>query len=637
MADDIFEEEEGAASASSPPGAGVDWALLAASRGKADAFLDHQSRYLELQMEDLHEQRDLTLSHLQFRRLSDWLRLSWQVLVAGVVIVAAVALVSVLIAAKQADGAVIDVFSVPSGLATQGMTGSVAAARLLDQLNRISDVTNSYGQGGGDYRGASGEEIKVDIPETGISIGEVYRYLRQWLGSETHIRADIVQKGNGLALSLRYGEAFAINVTQPDGDADALLRKAAESVFAHDRPLRFVEFLGGQGRFKEAYAAVGPLMQYGMPHQRARAQIVLGQLFIAQGDARGMLRSVTAALSIEPDDPVASAGFSSVHGIFGHWQIAHDRMQWALDHWAGPATADLSDDVRIGNTVYFRANLATWKGDFQGAAAAWRDYRVYRGWATTNTSTLVTDLCRAHETKAARAEIEQLPDSPQRALLALFQKSGCAFASSDYKAAARDGSESISIALADPIFSPYVAVFIQPDVAVERAHAGDLEGARLLADQTPADCDPCALARARVAAVAHAYGRATFWFAAVSARTPTLPAADNAWGEMLLRKGDFDAAIAKLESAHRKGPRFADPLELWGEALIAKNRSDLALSKFQEAARYAPNWGRLHLKWGEALLWLGRRTEARVQFMTASGLDLSPSDRTILNRLITAG
>jgi tetratricopeptide (TPR) repeat protein len=70
---------------------------------------------------------------------------------------------------------------------------------------------------------------------------------------------------------------------------------------------------------------------------------------------------------------------------------------------------------------------------------------------------------------------------------------------------------------------------------------------------------------------------------------------------MLLRKGNYDAAIAKFTLANQKGPHFADPLEMWGEALMRKNRSDLALANFAEANKYAPNWGRLHLKWGEAL------------------------------------
>jgi hypothetical protein len=69
---------------------------------------------------------------------------------------------------------------------------------------------------------------------------------------------------------------------------------------------------------------------------------------------------------------------------------------------------------------------------------------------------------------------------------------------------------------------------------------------------------------------------------------------------------------------------------MWGEALIAKDRSDLALAKFEEANKYAPNWGRLHLKWGEALLWSGRKDEAHAQMSLASGLDLTPADKSEL-------
>ena len=104
-----------------------------------------------------------------------------------------------------------------------------------------------------------------------------------------------------------------------------------------------------------------------------------------------------------------------------------------------------------------------------------------------------------------------------------------------------------------------------------------------------------------------------------------------------MAKGDLDGAIAKFESAHRKGPHFADPLEMWGEALIAKNRSDLALAKFEEANKYAPNWGRLHLKWGEALWWSGKRDEAKKQFAIAAGLDMTPSEKSELAKVRAHG
>jgi len=130
---------------------------------------------------------------------------------------------------------------------------------------------------------------------------------------------------------------------------------------------------------------------------------------------------------------------------------------------------------------------------------------------------------------------------------------------------------------------------------------------------------------------------AGYWFARAVALAPSLPFAYADWGQMLMTKGNRDGAIAKFTIANRKGPHYADPLEMWGEALIAKNRSDLALAKFEEAAKYAPNWGGLHLKWGEALLWSGDKAGANKQFAIASRLDLTQSERASLGRLKSDG
>jgi len=100
----------------------------------------------------------------------------------------------------------------------------------------------------------------------------------------------------------------------------------------------------------------------------------------------------------------------------------------------------------------------------------------------------------------------------------------------------------------------------------------------------------------------------------------------------MLERGKLDEAIEKFTIASRKGPKFADPLEMWGEALMAKNQSHLALAKFAEAEKYAPSWGRLHLKWGEALGYVGRKDEARAQYHAASTLDLSVADKAELAR-----
>jgi tetratricopeptide (TPR) repeat protein len=113
----------------------------------------------------------------------------------------------------------------------------------------------------------------------------------------------------------------------------------------------------------------------------------------------------------------------------------------------------------------------------------------------------------------------------------------------------------------------------------------------------------------------------------VAARSPSVPFSDTDWGEALLRKGDFEGAIAKFKVANAISPHFSDPLEIWGEALMQKNRSDLALAKFAEANKYAPNWGRLHLRWGEALVYAGKPEEAKKQFALAATLELSVADK----------
>jgi tetratricopeptide (TPR) repeat protein len=183
---------------------------------------------------------------------------------------------------------------------------------------------------------------------------------------------------------------------------------------------------------------------------------------------------------------------------------------------------------------------------------------------------------------------------------------------------------------------PHVKAYmltVWPWLAYAYARSGDFRAARAQIDKAPLDCYLCARMRGKIEAAEKHWSKAADWFAEAVKQAPSIPFAYADWGEMLLRKGDLDAAIAKFHEAILKGPHFADPLEMWGEALMAKNRSDLALAKFEEADKYAPNWGRLHLKWGEALMYAGKKDEAKRQFTTASHLDLSPADGAALTKV----
>jgi tetratricopeptide (TPR) repeat protein len=163
--------------------------------------------------------------------------------------------------------------------------------------------------------------------------------------------------------------------------------------------------------------------------------------------------------------------------------------------------------------------------------------------------------------------------------------------------------------------------------ALADAELGDFKTADVLIAKTPRDCVPCLDIHGRIEGLEKNWHGADTLFARAVAAAPSIPSDYTDWGAMLLAKGDVDAAIAKFRIANRKGPHFADPLEMWGEALMAQNRSDLALAKFKEANEYAPNWGRLHLKWGEALFWSGDKSAAKKQFAIAAALDLTPAER----------
>ena len=64
------------------------------------------------------------------------------------------------------------------------------------------------------------EEIKVEIPDTGISLGEVSRYLRSWLGHERHLGGSLQSLGDGkAALTVALGGADAETFTGSAGCA----------------------------------------------------------------------------------------------------------------------------------------------------------------------------------------------------------------------------------------------------------------------------------------------------------------------------------------------------------------------------------------------------------------------------------
>ena len=595
---------------------------------RAAAYLDEQTRLARLQAESLIEQNAFELSHLRFRRFSDWAKFALEISASLIALLVVAGIATMVWNASRSRDLVVESFSVPADIAQSGMSGSVLAARVLDRMGAMQAGTNSLAEGAGSYRSDDRDKVRVEIPDTGISIGELNRYLRQWLGDDIAVGGDLVHTPKGLALTIRYGDRPGTTVT--GSDLDKLIEQAAERLYRAARPLRYVDYLAERARYAEAEAILVPLIAQGETRARALAYITLASLHYEEGDTKRELDAATIAAKLDPSNAAAWYAVDAGAYNLSHRQLALDAEEAVLSLIANGRASDLNPDMVRTMPAILGADRDIDKADPQGAIA---HCQLALGVQDCGTEYLAGYEGDAHDLVEMQRTIAMLPvtllDGKPNGSVPSLQASLARHQGDWPRAVALDRStDAILAANANQAWVRHIELW--PDMSHDMARAGDIAGGEALIARTPLDCDNCVVARGRIATVKRDWAAAEHWFALVSGRMPSVPYADKAWGEMLMAKGDLAGAMARLEIANKKGPHFADPLEMWGEALIATNRSDLALTKFEEAARNAPNWGRLHLKWGEALLWLGRRDDAKKQFSIAAGLFLTPSEQSQL-------
>lgn len=617
--------------------AGTDPSIAA----DASEFLRKQSRYLELQMEDLHEQRDLTLSHLKWRRFNDWMRAAWQASLA-IAAVSAVLIVAIAMwSAHEAGGLVVQAFKTPPEFAAKGLDGALLAQRLLDKLNGLVVESEPVAFHSADsIRGDWGDDSKVEIPETGVSVGEFSRSLRGWLGHETHVSGEVWPTANGIALTVRADNKPSITVTGPEADLDKLLDRAAEKMLAQTQPYRYAAVLDQRGSYAQAIAFLRPIALGGAPADRAWAYTFWSNSLAFTGDDRGAIALADMGIRLAPSDPTGY--FAHVSDVFplGQNEAVLKDLKAEARLMAGSTPESLSASAAAAIRPLIPVGLCSLAGDFVCSASAARvvSQQIFDGYQYGDLL-VASELARAHDGGAARALLAEHPQWNDGTALAFSGYIGTMMPS--YFVLANAGQW--SRAAADMVAADRAAQSVYgianlrhtwawPLLAYAWARSGNVKGADTLIALTPLDCTLCLEMRGRIADVKRNTASAAYWFGRAVQDAPSIPFAMSGWGEMLLHRGDFAGAIAKFAAANRTGPHFADPLELWGEALVAENRSDLAVAKFADAAKYAPHWGRLHLKWGEALFWLGRTDDARAQYRIAAALDLSAADTAALGR-----
>jgi len=652
----MSEEKEGAAIGPEGGGTGIDPAAMAmalggASRDEADAFLRDQrvlsakqTRLTDLQAHELSHELSLRHWSLWVRHTSGLLKLALE-LSAGLLLLALTAGIGLMVwNAVHSEGLIIESFSVPPDMAARGITGQAVASQMLDELTAMQNVTSSV-RPAKSYANNWGDDIKVEIPETGMSVGEVYRFLRGWLGHETHISGEVRRTKTSITITARSGRDPGKTFAGTEDEFDALVVKAAEHVYGVTQPYRYAVYLvryaadlGRPLRLEEGVALQRKQTESRDPLERAWAWN--GLAVLDKQTFANVTASRQSAINTLAAYPL-SIGFSNLadsEAQLGHPQAVLPLLQ-TLERRLADGVTDVTPETIPRLRLTVGQQQAMLLGDYLLAISQGREGRniTTEGLSRNRQSlqnNIAVALAQSHD-GAARAAFRQLPPPPLppdrglRALAGFLMEAGL----QNWRAvvALQPDVEQTWIRFNQGYDSKTAfAVQVRPWTALAKARLGDVSGAQALIAATPGDCYDCARIRGRIAGIAGQQDRADWWFARAVHDAPSIPFAYTDWGQALLARGQPDAAIEKFAIANQKGPHFADPLEMWGEALMAKNQSHLALAKFSEADKYAPNWGRLHLKWGEALAYLGKREEAQKRFARAAALDLTPSEKAEL-------
>jgi tetratricopeptide (TPR) repeat protein len=647
----MAEDDPSRASGSEPNAALIAAALGAASGARnVDALIERQITIADLQIEDMRREDKLRHWSLRVRHVSDVMKLTFELALAFIV-VAVMALICVTVwQAAHDNSLVIEAFSVPPDMAARGLSGETVAAQVQDKLAMLQDATLTS-RPADSYASNWGDDVKVEIPDTGMSIGEFYRLLVSWFGHQSRITGEVFRTPQGIAIAVRTSGQPGDIVRGTDADLDGLVQQAAEAIYARTQPYRYANYLVSidpAANAGKAIAIWNHLVQTGSTLDKVWSYMALGTM-LERSDPIHAAAVQRKAIPLASDFALAYQNISAEEMSVGHDEaglIAGRKDVEIQSKGNGGMTAR-------AHNVSFPAEqslLMELEGDF---GAALQDNEIaadlpdYSGVGARALLSEAYDIASLHENARATRLWSHLPppEYPKQVaqlleILRMPLDVKVVASLHDWRAVLATAARLENLLSPTPPF-PFTPAFAEqtmsrqvwPYTAQALAHSGDMKGAEALIARAPLDCRTCVQMRGDLATLRKDWAEAAHWYALASAQSPSIPFADTEWGAMLMAKGDLDGAIAKFESANRKGPHFADPLEMWGEALIAKNRSDLALAKFAEAAKYAPNWGRLHLKWGEALLWSGNRDEAKKQFAIAATLDLASTEKSELARV----
>lgn len=502
-------------------------------------------------------------------------------------------------------------FSVPPDLAARGLTGEAAAARMLDRLSTLQNETLSL-RAPETYSNDWGDDVEIEIPQTGVSIGELQTLLRGWLGEETRITGEIVRlPDRRLSLSVRAGGGGEPPLLGDEAATDTLLAQAAERVYRITQPDRYANYLVQTGKREEAIALFRQLAASGARESRAWAYAHWGTL--EEDPARG-LDLQQRAIALDPHLPLAAEGSAIAYSALGRDEEALAANRRAAELLSGSRAGDYAPWAARFHQFQRRAAAVEALGDVRGAA----ELREQGSHPSPDQPPVACQRCGGGALMSAAASYAANRDLPnaRRLQSEAADMLGAQFAPylADYLA--------LITAYADEDWAGVLRLMETPESAARLnalgggamarltgfaplrttalARSGRLREAAALIATTPRTCYACVIARAEVFAAAGRAREADLVFAEAARLAPSLPTAHVEQARARLRRGDAAGALNSLREALRRGPRSAEAWKLQGDALARTGRWREAAAAYARATPLAPAWPALRQARAEA-------------------------------------
>lgn len=491
--------------------------------------------------------------------------------------------------AATSRGVVVEAFDTPAALVERGLTPQVVAGMMQDAIGVIQ-AANVEAARNRNIDNAWTNDIKVQVPSVGISIGDIDRLLRARLGHETHIGGSVVRNVDGtVSLAVRATGVPPRTFTGPEATLPQLTSQAADYVYGSFEPALFAQYLLRHRTAAETIAFAAEALPRVPVDQRAAVASRWATALSIQNKIPAAMRKYREAISFDPYNWLAWGNL-----VGDTYATAGEEQGVLLGHRLMRQIAEAPADRRpAGYEALTLQNYQPLVQDWTGLLRNGEISRSAAGGRNTlvNADTLATDAVSEayrHDAGTAFKLLAIAQPGESRAAAALLVKGWLLLSQGDAAAALAPLERFNAMwAASDDLRYSYEG---QPCyLGLAYGLVGRRAEAQAIFDRI-GRWAACYTAAADVAAARDGAAAADRAYARAVALAPSMPLAYQHWGLALVARGAPARAEAMFRKANQTGPAWADPLKSLGDVAAQRGAWRKALGLYDRALPLAPRW-----------------------------------------------